>query len=313
MKDYGMLDLRIDILGLGVATVDDLLQMEHFPRINEKLPILSFTRQAGGLTGSALVAAARLGCRCGYAVTLGENELSNFLRAEMAREGISILDRGEYPEAEPYHSIILTEKGTGERSILMDIRNVRPPRIGKVEKALLERVGCIFVDHVFAETLVPVVEAARQAGTPVVGDFERTVPFSQELMNLTDHIILPLGYAQQLMGEMTSPEQAVKTLARRPGRSLACVTDGVRGSWFALGDHPEDVYHQPVFHIDDVVDTTGCGDVFHGVYAAGIVSGLPPADRIRRAAAAAALKTRKHGAQAGAPTLMQLEDFLRQH
>jgi sugar/nucleoside kinase (ribokinase family) len=51
-----------------------------------------------------------------------------------------------------------------------------------------------------------------------------------------------------------------------------------------------------------VVDTTGCGDVFHGAYAAGLSRGLALPERIRFASAAAALKARGRGGQAGIPT-----------
>ncbi len=305
-----MTEPRIEILGLGVSTIDDLMVVKRFPRINEKQKILSQTRQCGGLTGSALVAAARLGCRCGHIISLGEGELSSFLRRELSKEGISFLERDAPPDTEPYHSLIITEESTGERSILWDDSHSRPPHIGKMEMALAAKVGCLFVDHIYASSVLEIAREARRVGTPVVGDFERTTPGSQELMDLTDHLILPLGYSRQLLGESATPEAVARTFARRPGRTLVCVTDGERGAWYALGDQPEQVYHQPVFRMDCVVDSTGCGDVFHGVYAAGIVKGWTPAERIRRASAAAALKTQKPGAQAGAPTLSQLEEFL---
>lgn len=307
-----MTEPRIEILGLGVASVDDLLRVDHFPHPNDKQKILSTTRQCGGLTGTALVAAARLGCRCGYVASLGEGELSAFLRRELSREGVSILERAALPEAEPHHSYILIEDRTGERGILSDSAPAHPPHIGKMELALAAKVGCLIVDHVFAEALLPMARAARQAGTPVVGDFERTTPGSGELMDLTDHLIVPLAYARQLLGESATAESATRTFARRPGRVLACVTDGERGCWHALGENPDLVMHQAIFRMDCTVDTTGCGDVFHGVYAAGIVKGWTPPERIRRASAAAALKTLKPGAQAGAPSLSQLESFLRE-
>ncbi len=305
-----MSEPRTEILGLGVATVDDLLMVKRFPRPNEKQQILRQTRQGGGLTGSALVAAARMGCRCGYIITLGEGELSAFTRRELTREGISLLERAGRPEAEPYHAIIITEETTGERSVMWDNSKTLPPLIGKMELALASRVGCLFVDHIFATHLLDITRAARRAGTPVVGDFERTTPDSQELMDLTDHLILPLAYSRQLLGEATTPEMAVRTFARRPGRALVCVTDGVNGAWYALGDRPDDIMHQAYCPMPSIVDSTGCGDVFHGVYAAGLMKGWTPAERIRRASSAAALKTQKPGAQAGAPTLDQLETFL---
>jgi sulfofructose kinase len=58
-----------------------------------------------------------------------------------------------------------------------------------------------------------------------------------------------------------------------------------------------------------VVDTLGCGDVFHGAYAAAIVRGMPPASAIRYASAAAALKAMHKGAQS-APNRQQVEALL---
>ena len=300
----------LHILGLGVSTIDELLVLDHHPLPNDKQPVLSRTRQCGGLTGSALVAASRLGCRCGHVVTLGQGELSAFLRREMEREGVKLFGPDDESEAEPYFSMILTQRDTGERTILWDNAFARPPRIGPVEREAALRAKCLFVDHVYADTQLELVSEAREAGVPVVGDFERTTPGSRELMDMTDHVILPLGYARVLLGDGITAKEAVCELAAVRGRDLACVTDGLNGCWYALGSSPEVVSHQPAMPVTRVVDTTGCGDVFHGAYAAGIVHGWPAAERIRRSSAAAALKTRHQGAQAGAPYLEELLEFL---
>lgn len=305
-----MSDTRKAILGLGVATIDELLILERYPRLNEKHKIISRARQGGGLTGSALVAAARMGCRCDCAISLGTGDLSAFLRREMGKEGIRLIENNDDPSTEPFYAIIMTERDTGERAIVWDNAKALPPVIGPAEREMALSAGCLFVDHVYASAIVDVVRDARAVGVPVVGDFERTTDGSLELMDLTDHIILPLGYARDLFGESITAEEASAQLAQTPGRSLACVTDGVNGAWYVFGAEPDRVHHQGIFPMPAIVDTTGCGDVFHGVYAAGVVLGWPVTERIRRASAAAALKTQKQGAQSGAPTLAELEDFL---
>ena len=80
--------------------------------------------------------------------------------------------------------------------------------------------------------------------------------------------------------------------------------------WYAAAGVP--VEHVPALKVD-VVDTTGCGDVFHGAYAAGLAAGLPLAERVRLASAAAALKATRAGGQAGIPTRRTVEAFLRTH
>ncbi len=302
---------RLQILGLGISTIDDLLVVPHHPQPNEKQQVLSRTRQCGGLTGSALVAASRLGVSCGHVISLGDGELSGFLRQTMAREGVILFENRTDPNVEPYLSIILIEQGTGERSILWDNSRSAAPKISDAEKALALQADCLFVDHLYAETILDVVARARRRGVPVVGDFERTAPGSLDLMDITDHLILPLHYAREVLGRDIGADEAASRLAGQPGRTLACVTDGARGSWYALGTDPQTVLHQQTFPMETVVDTTGCGDVFHGVYAAGLVCGLDAPQRLAEAAAAAAMKTQCAGAQAGAPTRPQLDAFMK--
>ena len=56
--------------------------------------------------------------------------------------------------------------------------------------------------------------------------------------------------------------------------------------------------------------TTGCGDVFHGAYAACIARDLDVAESIRFASATAALKAMQPGGRAGIPDRVTVEKFL---
>ncbi len=313
----------IDVLGLGVSTVDELVVVDHHPRVNEKQKILSRSRQCGGLTGSALVAASRMGRRCAHLMALGTGELSAFLRAAMAAENVELIEDAGDPAAEPYFALILGDAGSGERSVLWDNSRSRPPAIGERERTLALAARCLFVDHIYASAILPLVLEARAAGVAIVGDFERTTPDSFALMNATNHLILPLAYARAAAPEAAGgisaeaaatagAEELAALYASVPGRAVACVTDGKNGAWWAAGGAPDRVRHQPAFPMEPVVDTTGCGDVFHGVYCDGLVRGLPIPERLRRASAAAALKARVRGAQAGAPRAAELEKFLRE-
>ncbi len=87
----------------------------------------------------------------------------------------------------------------------------------------------------------------------------------------------------------------------------ATVTRGAAGSWtLARGG---DLFHTPAFAVA-AVDTTGCGDVFHGGYIYGLSRGWPLTRATRFAAACAALKTRALGGRAAIPTLSEVEALL---
>ena len=59
-----------EILGAGTMTVDDFLHVARYPAPDRKAAVLRKSRRLGGLIGTALAAAARLGASCGYAGVL---------------------------------------------------------------------------------------------------------------------------------------------------------------------------------------------------------------------------------------------------
>lgn len=61
----------------------------------------------------------------------------------------------------------------------------------------------------------------------------------------------------------------------------------------------------------EAVDTTGAGDCFNGVFAAGFAEGMDVTDAAVRGAAAAALSVTEVGAREGMPTRQALDSFLR--
>src|SRR5436309_894891 len=93
-----------DVLGLGCVTIDDLLYVAAYPAPDTKTPVLRRERQCGGLIGTALVAAARLGSKCAYAGLLGDDEFSAFVMERFRQEGIDVTHRVYRPEAKPIHS-----------------------------------------------------------------------------------------------------------------------------------------------------------------------------------------------------------------
>jgi len=60
-----------------------------------------------------------------------------------------------------------------------------------------------------------------------------------------------------------------------------------------------------------VVDTTGAGDAFHGGYIAALLEGLDLPERLRFAAATAALNCRALGGQQSLPTREEVDALLR--
>jgi len=295
-----------DILGLGVVSVDELLYVEHYPPPDSKAQVLARDRQGGGLTGTALVAAARLGARCAFAGVLGDDELSQHAISELEREGIDCSPTLRRPEARPCHSTVIVDRTTGSRNIFFTREGVMTRAPDEIDGDLIARCRVLFVDSLDLDSALRMVTLAASLGVPVVSDLEfREYAHAEELLAHVQHLICAESFALRWTGA-SSAEEAVDILARTK-RACTAATAGEQGCWYAVDGGP--VRRQPAFRVP-VVDTTGCGDVFHGAYAACLARGLDVAEAICFASATAALKATRPGGRAGIPDRATVEEFL---
>ncbi len=304
---------KYDIIGLGVCVVDDLLYVDAWPARDAKVRIARRDRQCGGLTANALVAAVRLGARCAYAGVLGEDEASDWVRDRLSAEGIDLRHACVHPPAGPARSTIVVGQDVGSRNIFSDSsaatgHAARCP----VPRDVVARARVLLVDHVDAERMLSAARLARAMGVAVVLDMERVnVPFARELLAIADHAILPAHAAMELTG-CTTPAESACMLGQSADQTVV-VTAGEAGCWAVDGPTTNRrPMHYPADQVN-AVDTTGCGDVFHGAYAAMLAQGQNLQERIRWASAAAAMKATRHGGGSSAPTRAEVEAFMNQY
>ena len=301
---------KFDVLALGAVAVDDLFYIASYPGPDEKTPILRGERRCGGMSAIAAIAASRLGCKCAYAGVLGRDELSDFAIGQMRMEGVNLRHLARRASVSPVHSIIMIDSKAGTRNIFYDLRGFLGAARDWPPAAVIRSARVLFVDWFSVPGMIRAARLARAAGIPVVADFEQSgLPGFDKLLPLANHLIISEAFAAKLTG-LTDPRRAVARLWTGT-QQLAAVTCGAKGCFFVAADNPSLVRHQPAFEVK-AVDTTGCGDVFHGAYAAALARGLSAPDRIRFAAAAAALKAEKSGgAQRGIPSLARTMKLMR--
>ncbi|WP_172683263.1 carbohydrate kinase family protein [Verrucomicrobium spinosum] len=132
---------------------------------------------------------------------------------------------------------------------------------------------------------------AQEAGVPVsfdggAGRYRESI---RDLVLGSGLRILASKFACAFTGA-GSLESAAEIL-RKDDPELLVITDGVKGSWIWPRGEPS--FHEPAVKVENVVDTTGCGDVYHGAFLHGWMQQWP-ARRCARVASEMAAETAKH-------------------
>ena len=297
-----------DVLGIGCVAVDDLLFVPRFPGPDGKMQVPRMERHCGGLTGTALVAAARLGAKCAFGGLLGKDILSRAIEENFIAQGVDVSSVVRRPDAQPIHSVIIVGMDDHTRNIFFHIGGLTgAPEEGIAEK-FIQRTRVLFVDQYAMVGAIKAIAAAMAAGVEVVADIEQEDdPLTPQFLDIVGHLIVPEAFALRLTGA-ENVQTAVRRLWSKARRTVV-VTCGENGCWW-VESQSGPIRHQPAFRVK-VIDTTGCGDVFHGAYAAALAQGRPMEQRVRIASAAAAIKAMHMGGQAGIPRRVEVEDFLK--
>jgi len=277
------------IVGLGCVARDSMLFTEA-TLAEGKGRVSSRETRFGGNVRTALTASAALGIPAAYLACLGTAPSSDEAVADLREHGVDCRFVVRSTGADPLESTIVVASD-GERYIAFDdapLALTPLPDADTIAQAL-ERATCLIVD---ASTSPPgtadVVRLARDRGIPVVLDAERFGPDPDALtsmLEVADHPVLPLHFARQVTGRRDAAEAADALWS--DVRSTLVLTDGAHGAYFCSGASPDLVF-VPAYRVE-ARDTNGCGDVFHGAYAVGLVQGWAAERRVRFANAAAAV------------------------
>ncbi len=271
----------------------------------------------GGNSINTAIALARLGVSVRVAAAIGDDRFGQFIRDRVRAEGIDDAGLVTLPGAKTSTSIVLVET-TGERRFL-HLRGVSAffsggnLDWGQVEGSRIFHYASAFAIPAFDETsLEPALKRAHELGCltsmnicwDVRGRWLKAV---QSALAHTDFIFPNRDEGRELTGE--SEPAAIAAWLRGLGVKTVIVKLGAAGCYV---ESPQGSFTSPGFAVQPV-DTTGAGDCFAAGFLAAICRGQALTLAARHANATGALATLGLGGADSAPTLAQLEDFLRKH
>ena len=274
------------IVVFGSINIDLIVPVAHLPVPGETVLGGDYTIAPGGKGANQALAARRAGSEVIMIGAVGRDTFAGAALSLLRRDGVdlSLVAASDRPTG--CASIMVDPKGENLIAVAsganFDVVADQAPSqlLGPQTTLVLQREVSI------AENAI-VITRARERGPRIVMCLAPAGPIAPAQLEDIDIMIANEGEAAILGSD-----------AARRLRQALVVTRGAAGAVAYLADGSQiAVPTLPII----AVDTTGAGDTFAGVLAAGLDQGLELADALRRASAAAALACLAVGAQPAMP------------
>ncbi|MEM2990966.1 MAG: carbohydrate kinase family protein [Halobacteria archaeon] len=286
---------KLDIIAIGAILIDLIGKAERLPKREEEVFLNELIALPGGSAANTAAACARLGLKTGFIGKIGEDDFGEFLKQDLAREGVDITELKK-----------TQEKQTGTCFIVMDRKKERHMYAYSGAANLLlpsdinpEYVNSAGIVHLAdLKNIAPLIQAAKQArgetkvslnpGGLIINLGYRKI---KPLLKLMDIYISSKDEAAKLYKTEDVEKLAAKLL--KEGIAIVALTLGKRGCYIANANKSLRI---PGFKVK-AVDTTGAGDAFSAGFLYGLAKELSLEECGRYANATAALCVSTPGAR----------------
>ena len=293
------------ILVFGSLNIDRTYHVDHLVRPSETIQASDIRLFAGGKGLNQAVAFARAGCSVCFAGAVGED--GQMLLDTLTENGIdiSLVRRADGPSG---HAVIQVDKEGRNSIIILAGAN------GLIDEAYVDEVLSHFDAHDLIvlqneiSNMPLILKKARAKGMTTLWNPSPCDERAKDCdINLVNYLIVNETEGAFLAQEEDENRIKDQLRAMYPSTGLV-MTLGEKGSFFReAGGKP---YHASAFPVQ-AADTTAAGDTFMGYFFASLSRGIPPAEALSIASAAAGICVSRPGASPSIPAWDEVQDAMR--
>jgi ribokinase len=292
----------MSVLVFGSANADLVFRVPQLPAPGETVLGPGWRAMAGGKGANQAVAAARDGARVAFAGAVGRDAMAAVATGGLRAAGVDLALLAEVDDPTGCAAICVDPSGRNQIAVASGANLA--VRAAQVPDAALRGATLLLQMEVPRAETEALIARARSFGARVLLNLAPAAELSRDALAVLDLLILNEGEAAWLGARLGAAGDAASLHA-----ALGCgvaVTLGERG---AEASGAFGVVTAPAFPVA-AIDTTGAGDCWCGVLAGSLDRGLPLADAMRRAAAAAAISVTREGAAPSYPLPAEVEALL---
>lgn len=267
------------ILGVGVATVDIVNEVDSYPAENSETRSRSQRITRGGNATNTLVTLSRLGHECHWAGTLGGDLQGELVMHALARHRIGTDHSLRYAEGVTPTSCVILNRESGSRTILhfRDLPEYPADAFRQIDLTGFDWIH--FEGRPLPELAGSMQHARDSARASISLEIEKPRAGIESLFPLADLLLFSRLYAEHR--GFDHPRRFLEMVRREldaPAPALICAW-GESGAGMI---DPDGSFHaSPAFPPSRVVDTLGAGDVFNAALIDRLGRLDRPADALR--------------------------------
>jgi ketohexokinase len=280
------------ILTVGIATLDIINIVDHYPAEDEEMRARAQRIETGGNAANTASILAQYDHEIEFAGTLAHEPDGYRIEQELKAKHVATgfcqhVKKGKAPT-----SYITLNQQTGSRTIV-HYRDLPEYEFRRFQQIPLEEFDWFHfegrnvpeVKRMLAET------QQRRVDQPISLEIEKERDDIDSLLPLADILLFSRVFVMARgFDNATAFLDAMRS--RAPETTLVC-TWGDQGAW--ARDHKDKEYHAPAYPPPEVIDTLGAGDTFNAGLIHAMTSGQTLAGALNHASQLAGKKVGQHG------------------
>jgi ketohexokinase len=275
------------ILGIGIATLDIINQVAHYPHEDEEMRAVAQRVARGGNASNTLEVLSGLGHDCHFCGTLAADSDSRMIEASLIKLGVTLDHCQRFTEGHAPTSYVTLNEQNGTRTIVhyRDIPELNANHFQQVE---LEQFDWFHFEGRNISESVRMLKhlEIRRLDQPISIEIEKERPDIDALYSFADVLVFSRVFVQGRGHQ--EPEEFMRRMRIHAPRALIVCPWGNRGAW--AQDMDGNVFHAPAHTPGRIIDTLGAGDSFNAGLIHALASGTPPAEALEFANLLAGIK-----------------------
>ncbi|MGM0516531.1 MAG: PfkB family carbohydrate kinase [Pseudomonadota bacterium] len=245
------------ILGVGIATLDIINELDHYPEEDSEQRALSQRVELGGNVANSLRVLRQFGHPCDFAGVLSGDPDGQRIGELMDRYGLDTRHARTVDDGHAPTSYITVNRATGSRTIV-HWRDLPEFDLGAFMEIDPEDYDWLHFEARACDETAAMLALARSRVTdqPISLEVEKDRPALDQLWSFPDIIFFSAAFARARGFE--EPEAFLAQAREWAPQAIHVLGWGAQGAWLSRPDGGRE--HVPARTVDPVVDSIGAGD-----------------------------------------------------